>query len=68
MNWFNGTTNQFRCLVNHAGAVNNESQYGVNDGGLAANSAWAPPSGTLAKGNGTTNRPSGMRPNGGRPV
>jgi dipeptidyl aminopeptidase/acylaminoacyl peptidase len=34
MNWFNGTTNQFRCLVNHAGAVNNESQYGVNDGGL----------------------------------
>jgi dipeptidyl aminopeptidase/acylaminoacyl peptidase len=35
MNWFNGTTTQFRCLVNHAGAVNNESQYGVNDGGLS---------------------------------
>lgn len=35
MNWFNGHTNQFRCMVNHAGAVNNESQYGVNDGGLA---------------------------------
>jgi len=34
MNWFNGHTDQFRCLVNHAGAVNNESQYGVNDGGL----------------------------------
>lgn len=33
MNWFNGTTKQFRCLVNHAGAVNNISQYGVNDGG-----------------------------------
>lgn len=33
MNWFNGHTTQFRCLVNHAGAVNNESQYGVNDGG-----------------------------------
>jgi dipeptidyl aminopeptidase/acylaminoacyl peptidase len=35
MNWFNSTTTQFRCLVNHAGAVNNESQYGVNDGGLS---------------------------------
>ena len=34
MNWFNGTTSQFKALVNHAGAVNNESQYGVNDGGL----------------------------------
>jgi dipeptidyl aminopeptidase/acylaminoacyl peptidase len=34
MNWFNSTTTQFKCLVNHAGAVNNESQYGVNDGGL----------------------------------
>lgn len=34
MNWYNGTTNQFKCLVNHAGAVNNESQYGLNDGGL----------------------------------
>ncbi|MBI4891026.1 MAG: S9 family peptidase [Acidobacteria bacterium] len=35
MNWFNGHTNQFKCLVNHAGAVNNESQYGSNDGGLS---------------------------------
>ena len=35
MNWLNGHTDQFRCLVNHAGAVNNESQYGTNDGGLA---------------------------------
>ena len=34
MNWFNGHTDQFRCIVNHAGAINNESQYGVNDGGL----------------------------------
>ena len=34
MNWFNGHTNQFKCMVNHAGAVNNESQYGINDGGL----------------------------------
>jgi dipeptidyl aminopeptidase/acylaminoacyl peptidase len=34
MNWYNGTTTQFKCLVNHAGAVNNESQYGVNDGGI----------------------------------
>ncbi len=34
MNWFNGHTTQFKCLVNHAGAVNNESQYGVNDGGI----------------------------------
>ena len=34
MNWFNGHTSQFRCLVIHAGASNNESQYGVNDGGL----------------------------------
>lgn len=35
MNWFNGHTDQFRCLVNHAGAMNNESQYGTNDGGLS---------------------------------
>jgi len=34
MNWFNGHTTRFKCLVNHAGAVNNESQYGTNDGGL----------------------------------
>lgn len=34
MNWFNGHTDQFRCLVIHAGASNNESQYGVNDGGF----------------------------------
>jgi dipeptidyl aminopeptidase/acylaminoacyl peptidase len=33
MNWFNGHTNQFKCIVNHAGAINNESQYGANDGG-----------------------------------
>jgi dipeptidyl aminopeptidase/acylaminoacyl peptidase len=34
MNWFNGHTDQFKCIVDHAGAINNESQYGVNDGGL----------------------------------
>ena len=34
MNWFNGHTNQFKCIVTHAGAINNESQYGVNDGGI----------------------------------
>jgi dipeptidyl aminopeptidase/acylaminoacyl peptidase len=34
MNWFNGHTNQFKCMVAHAGAINNESQYGVNDGGI----------------------------------
>ncbi len=34
MNWFNGHTNRFKCLVSHAGAINNESQYGVNDGGI----------------------------------
>jgi len=34
MNWFNGHTRQFKCLVIHAGAVNNESPYGTNDGGL----------------------------------
>jgi dipeptidyl aminopeptidase/acylaminoacyl peptidase len=34
MNWFNGHTHQFKCIVAHAGAINNESQYGANDGGL----------------------------------
>jgi dipeptidyl aminopeptidase/acylaminoacyl peptidase len=34
MNWMNGHTRQFRALVNHAGAINNESQYGTNDGGI----------------------------------
>lgn len=34
MNWYQGHTQRFRALVNHAGAVNNESQYGFNDGGL----------------------------------
>ena len=33
MNWFNGHTRQFKSIVAHAGAINNESQYGVNDGG-----------------------------------
>ena len=34
MNWFNGHTDRFRCMVIHAGASNNESQYGANDGGM----------------------------------
>jgi dipeptidyl aminopeptidase/acylaminoacyl peptidase len=34
VNWLNGHTDQFKCIVAHAGAINNESQYGVNDGGL----------------------------------
>ncbi|MCC6588443.1 MAG: S9 family peptidase [Bryobacterales bacterium] len=34
MNWLNGHTTQFKCLINHAGAINNESQYGFNDGGI----------------------------------
>ncbi|HMD33007.1 MAG TPA: prolyl oligopeptidase family serine peptidase, partial [Candidatus Acidoferrales bacterium] len=34
MNWFNGHTNQFKCIIDHAGAANNESQYGSNDGGI----------------------------------
>ena len=34
VNWLNGQTNQFKCLVSHVGPINNESQYGTNDGGL----------------------------------
>jgi dipeptidyl aminopeptidase/acylaminoacyl peptidase len=34
VNWLNGHTKQFKCFIAHAGAVNNESQYGVNDGGI----------------------------------
>ena len=34
MNWFMGHTNQFKCIIDHAGAANNESQYGSNDGGI----------------------------------
>src|SRR5262249_56498706 len=33
MNWDNGTTSQFKALVNHAGAGNNESQDGGDSGG-----------------------------------
>ena len=43
MNWFNGHTTQFRCLVIHAGASNNESQYGVNDGGIGRELAHGRP-------------------------
>ncbi len=34
VNWLNGHTDRFRGFVIHAGASNNESQYGVNDGGF----------------------------------
>lgn len=50
MNWYNGHTNQFRCLVNHAGAVNNESQYGVNDGGLGREQRMGAPVWEMGKG------------------
>lgn len=50
MNWFNGHTEQFRCLVNHAGAVNNESQYGVNDGGLGRELRMGAPVWEMGKG------------------
>lgn len=43
MNWLNAHTRQFRAMVNHAGAVNNESQYGVNDGGYMREIRMAPP-------------------------
>jgi dipeptidyl aminopeptidase/acylaminoacyl peptidase len=34
VNWLNGQTNQFKCIVSHVGPFNNEAQYGTNDGGL----------------------------------
>ncbi len=34
VNWLNGHTDQFRCLVCHVGPFNNESMYGSNDGGF----------------------------------
>ena len=34
VNWLNGHTNQFKCIVCHVGPFNNESQYGTNDGGI----------------------------------
>lgn len=34
VNWLNGHTNRFKCLVAHVGPFNNEAQYGTNDGGL----------------------------------
>jgi dipeptidyl aminopeptidase/acylaminoacyl peptidase len=34
INWLNGTTKRFKCLVSHVGPINNEAQYGTNDGGL----------------------------------
>jgi dipeptidyl aminopeptidase/acylaminoacyl peptidase len=50
MNWYNGRTNQFRCLVNHAGAVNNESQYGFNDGGITRELRMGAPVWAFGKG------------------
>ena len=54
MNWFNGHTNQFRCLVIHAGASNNESQYGVNDGGIGREWRMGGPVWEAARGSGWT--------------
>ena len=34
VNWLNGHTSRFKCLVAHVGPFNNESQYGTNDGGI----------------------------------
>ena len=34
VNWLNGHTDQFKCIVCHVGPFNNESQYGTNDGGI----------------------------------
>lgn len=34
INWLNGTTKRFKCLVSHVGPINNEAQYGTNDGGI----------------------------------
>jgi len=34
VNWLNGHTNQFKCIVCHVGPFNNEAQYGTNDGGI----------------------------------
>jgi dipeptidyl aminopeptidase/acylaminoacyl peptidase len=32
MNWFEGNTRRFKCLVNHAGLTDNESFWGATDG------------------------------------
>jgi dipeptidyl aminopeptidase/acylaminoacyl peptidase len=32
MNWFEGNTRRFKCLVNHAGLADNESFWGATDG------------------------------------
>jgi dipeptidyl aminopeptidase/acylaminoacyl peptidase len=34
VNWLNGHTTQFKCIVCHVGPLNNESMYGTNDGGI----------------------------------
>jgi dipeptidyl aminopeptidase/acylaminoacyl peptidase len=34
VNWLNGHTSRFKCLVAHVGPFNNEAQYGTNDGGF----------------------------------
>ena len=34
VNWLNGHTDRFKCLVAHVGPFNNEAQYGTNDGGF----------------------------------
>jgi len=32
VNWLEGTTTRYRCLVSHAGLVNSEAQWGTSDG------------------------------------
>ncbi len=34
MNWFEGNSTRFRCLVNHAGLTDNTSMWGATDGAL----------------------------------
>jgi dipeptidyl aminopeptidase/acylaminoacyl peptidase len=32
VNWLEGTTTRYRCLISHAGLVNSEAQWGTSDG------------------------------------
>ncbi len=58
VNWLNGQTNQFRCLVSHVGPFNNEAQYGTNDGGLERETRMGGP---IWEGGGQWNDQSPMR-------
>ena len=62
MNWFNGHTNQFKCLVNHAGAV--EQRIAVRHQRRRAfdrELRMGVPVWDSAKGSGTIRAPSGTR-------